>query len=103
MSRTYRRRNDELPEWVKYDYKYGPDYRIVKIPYTGKELKKEVNKYYADTGGISARGPKWFGRLYHTVPRRQKERKALNQVMQLHDYEDSPEFPLSNKPVEYWD
>ena len=46
--------------------------------------------------------PKWWNKLFHIRPRRQKERVGCRKITFLGDYEDSPEFPLSKKPHSYY-
>jgi len=108
MSRTYRRRHDKAPFWVVHDYEWHYGFRnsvCVQVPYTGKDLKREIAKWHSDSGwhGDFGNCPGWWIHDFHEVPMRAKTRNILKKVKRLVDYEDVEEFPIARKPhIYYW-
>jgi|GEM_PF-5827899 len=88
MSRTYRRVNRDLPEWITHDWK--PIDGVWKdIPYEGKKLKKIVSIQYTDNGccidgnDVPAHYRKTINREF-----RAKMKQEVRRILKQHDYEN---------------
>jgi hypothetical protein len=108
MSRTYRRSKDKAPNWVTKNWEWNNSITgifWIAPPLTGKAAKKEVSKWHSDAGWHNEdyNGfPKWFNKLHHIIPERREAKRVQRKVLELIDYEDSPEFPLCRGKTEYY-
>ena len=62
MSRTYRRKTRKPGRWTTTEYKQVDDV-WQRVPYVGKQLEAEINKFHSDKGvGDFWPVPAWFRR-----------------------------------------
>ena len=94
MSRTYRRKNE--PFWYTEDEAlmvHPSAWREGGYSYCDsvEEYNLELKKFHSDFGwGRYCQGvPRGFVHTYCTKPLRAKERRQLNKVLKLTDYEDA--------------
>ena len=104
MSRTYRRKKDNAPDWVIRDWTFAKGRYWLWVPLVGKAAKKERAKWHSDAGyhGDYGECPKWFNKLYHIIPERREAKRVQHKILRLLDYEDAPEFPLCHGRTEYY-
>lgn len=101
MSRTYRKRSDEL--WVLRQYVRIPDtwsWVWVKLDPNSREGKKELAVWRSDAyREFKEPGPSWFRTLFSQRPYRQESKNELRKFLQDEDYEP---MILKKPKLEYW-
>ena len=91
MARTYRKKksNWDFQKWNNYTWvesisKYGGIY-LQEVSNPPQEEKKARNRFHRDGSGRSV--PKWYVRLYHEKPLRQKTRQEIFKWIKKQDYD----------------
>jgi len=101
MSRTYRRKTRKPEEWVTSDYK-RVDGVWQRVPYTGKQLKEEINKFHSDKGvGDFWPVPAWFRRDLNRLFRAKHKAEARRIHLQG-DYEEYSFKPFKKDASWNW-
>lgn len=101
MSRTYRRKTRKPEEWVTHDYDRF-DGVWQRVPYTGKKLKEEINKFHSDRGvGDSWPVPAWFRRELNRKFRAKSKAESRRILLQS-DYDMYEFAPFKKDAAWLW-